>query len=215
MRSAIRWHARKRAVSAEQTEPGGSRRAGAVSAIELLMVILIMSVVAVGVSKAIGAALALSQMYREDAAVREWLCTQFKVLEPRLSMAEDVNEDGLTNGVYYASYRLETAGACLETNKVVRVTKATFTADNDGFLCSPLTTADPRHIDTIWTPREPSEGAGCPAGSRLTSVEIMGAGVVRRVALTAEYPRKTVSGTVEPGTVTVERAVRLWNSIEW
>jgi hypothetical protein len=189
-----------------------SRRAGAVSVIELMVVMLVMTIVAVGASRAIGAALSLRQMYRDEAAVRQWLCMKSIMLERRLSMAESVVE--LTNGVYQAVYRLESAGACMETNFLIRVTSAAITTDSGGFLVQDMTTGDPRHADTQWFSSTPSEGVGCPAGARLTSLELRGEGTVRRLDLTAEYLARTTSGAKVSKTVRIDRAVRLWNRKE-
>lgn len=196
--------------------PKRSDRRSGVSLVELLVVMLIVVLAGVGLSTAIGYAMAIEQNYREESAVRTALALQMEYAERYFSLASQSTSNA-------ATYRQETGGVTFEsthwaavkslamsTNVVVTNNNKAIT--NSGSLYFQITTDNPnqpgvRSVSPYGLLRI------APATTVLARLE-EGTGDVRRLVLTAQYPiRRRIDGswTTVLGTMTEERPIRLWN----
>lgn len=195
--------------------PKRSDRRSGVSLVELLVVMLIVVLAGVGLSTAIGYAMAIEQNYREESAVRTALALQMEYAERYFSLATNVVGET-------ATYRQETGGVTFESTHWAAVkslamsTNVVVTNNNKAITNSGALYFQ---IDTD-NPNQPGVRSVSPDGlvriAPATTVlaRLEGTGDVRRLVLTAQYPiRKRIDGswTTVLGTMTEERPIRLWN----
>ncbi len=186
-------------------ESAVSRSASGVTLVELLVVVVITSIVAVGLSFAVSTSLSFSQKYREEAYVRERLCDVLERVSDYLSLA---NEASVSNGVWTARYRMETGGMSFETGRVCRVSGTVYSVTNMNMDVK-ITTGDPRWdgvIEKVFA----ADGVLSLVAAVVTEVDLSGSGAFRTLSVSADFRVKTPEG-VETNSITVSRPVRLWN----
>ncbi|MDD5706168.1 MAG: hypothetical protein PHR35_09600 [Kiritimatiellae bacterium] len=182
--------------------PHDSRRSGA-TLVELLVVCLIVTAMAVSVGRMLAAALALEQRYRRESDVMESIADNLAYAERYYSLASSV-----TNGV--ASFRLEAGGVSFETNHWLRVSSvaASLACEiNYTNLAYAISSGDPAH-DTNAVKQFSADGKQRIAPASVTNISIQGAGNMRRIRMAA-------TGRADDGSryeVYGERPVRLWNA---
>lgn len=181
--------------------------ASGVTLVELLIVVVITSIVAVGLSFAISASLRFNQQYREESYVRERLCDVLEWVSDYLSMA---NAASVSNGVWSGSaqYRMETGGVSFETGRVCRVTGTAYAVNNMNMDVE-IDTGDPQW-NGVLRKVFAADGVLSPVAASITEFNLFGTNAFRTLAVKAEYSVKTADG-VQTNSITVSRPVRLWN----
>lgn len=203
-------------MKAVQTERRA--RSGA-TVIELMVVTVILVVLTIGLSRAVTAALALEQAYREESAVRTALAHHLAYAERYLSLANgrNIHASGGTN-VFIFEYPTETGGVSFETNHWIRVTsnRVYQSRFSDGVtnLHFTIYSGDERWSSDVSRTRVFS-GDGHLRIAR--NVNIMEAtfepmpGNIVMVTLTADIPWRTGRREATNTVISVSRPVRLWN----
>lgn len=183
-------------------------RTSGVTLVELLVVVVITSIVAVGLSFAISASLRFNQQYREESYVRERLCDVLERVSDYLSMA---NAAPVSNGVWSGSaqYRMETGGVSFETGRVSRVTGTAYAVNNMNMDVE-IDTGDPQW-NGVLRKVFAADGVLSPVAASVTKIDLHGTNTFRTLEVTAEYSVKTADG-IQTKPITVSRPVRLWNS---
>lgn len=181
--------------------------ASGVTLVELLVVVVITSIVAVGLSFAISASLRFNQQYREEAYVRERLCDVLERVSDYLSMA---NAAPVSNGVWSGSaqYRMETGGVSFETGRVCRVTGTAYAVNNMNMDVE-IDTGDPQW-NGVLRKVFAADGVLSPVEAFVTEINLYGTTAFRTLEVIAKIPVKTTDG-VKTNSITVSRPVRLWN----
>lgn len=174
------------------------RRSGA-TLVELLVVCLIVTIMAVSVGRMLAAALALEQRYRRESDVMESLADTLAYAERYYSLASDVT----TNRT--ATYPLEAGGVSFETNHWMRVSGVSAFPSNRNFAAH-IVSADPSHPALAFKEFS-ADGKQRIAPARVTVVEVLGDRDMRRIRIEATG----VEPDGESFTVEAERPVRLWN----
>ena len=174
-----------------------------VTLVELMVVLVVTTILAVSLSMAISQSLCFHQRGREEAFVRESLCDVLERLASALEMANEIEDLG--DGRWRASYRMEAGGVSFETNHWMRVSAVGATASNRNFAAH-IVSSDPSHLPE--TTREFSaDGKQRIAPAAVTNVMLQGNDAVRRIRIVA-------TGVASDGKVfdvVGERPVRLWN----
>ena len=179
--------------------------ASGVTLVELLVVVVITSIVAVGLSFAISESLRFNQQYREESYVRERLCDVLERVSDYLSMAKAASG---TNGVWSAQYRMETGGVSFETGRVCRVTGTAYAVTNMNMDVE-IDTGDPQW-NGVLRKVFAADGVLSPVAASVTEINLYGTTAFRTLEVKAEFPVKTAGG-IQTNSITVSRPVRLWN----
>lgn len=196
-------------------------RCGATTLVELLVVTVIMTFVAVALAKAVSALLTIQQNAREESAVWEQLATEAARIERGLSLAKGVVVSGPANSpISSAVFLMEAGGVSFETNRLTGVSEfgigvatqsaAGFFAAQTGDMYEFTVASDPRHSGTNERSR-PMLIEACTSAVSIVSIKVQGSGLVRRLILKAEFPYRIGTNSLV-GTNTLERPVRLWNA---
>ncbi len=203
--------------------------------VELLVVVLMTVILAMGLSKAVSAALALEQNYREEAEVRTRLSAYAAFYEKNISLAASVitnaevvwtnfvdgakvvvtNHDGVGT-----SYRMETGGVSLEAGRIIRVSSWTGVVITNGNTYEVLISGDPQRGGTnVQQGTLLSEKSPRLQTNQFVRFVVEGTQSVRRLRLSAKVPFWTYTTNelgvrgkyIRTNEVSVERPVRLWN----
>jgi prepilin-type N-terminal cleavage/methylation domain-containing protein len=173
------------------------------SLVELLVVMLIFLILAIGMGMAVARALTIEQNYREEAGVRSSLAHQLAYAERYVSLAIDFDDTNKR-----ASFPPEVGGISWETGHWIRVTSADLLLTNRQFGFR-VTSADTRKLSEqkqLFSP----DGFLYSSSARVTNAFMEGAGSVRRLVIQADYQIRTPEG-VETNSIEVSRPIRLWN----
>lgn len=191
-----------------------------VTLVEMLVTLLLVMIVAVGLSTAISAALSIEQRYREESDIRTALALQMDYAERYFSLATSITNQQT------AAFRQETDGISMETGHWNRVSGVTLSTTNN-VLNFRITSNDSERHDAV-ADREFSADSMLRASlvqtnaTRCTYARLEGDGTVRRLVLKTDFLEKvrtnTVAGTrmwlttvTRTNTISVERPIRMWN----
>jgi Tfp pilus assembly protein PilE len=187
-----------------------------VTVVELLVVVLIGTLLAVGMATAFSAALGLQQNFREESDVRTRLALNLAYAERYLSLANSIDTNNM------ATYPSEAGGVSFETNHWIRVTSGMFFVTNRQSTIGGTVSTNDALVFRIFSgddrkmPGEDREFSafGLQRGSRahVTEAELEGVGAVRRLTLSAEFPVRERGVIVTNRTISVSRPIRLWNA---
>lgn len=178
--------------------------------VELLVVTLIVTILAVSVGQMIAAALTLEQQYREESDVMESLADTMAYVERYVSLANNLTTNG--NGVAVATFRMEAGGVSFETGHWTRVSQSAIMLTNNVLGCQITSGDGDPDKQPTQTRTFDADGRQIVAPAVVTVVRIDGVGQsVVQAVLEASVPVKTRTGTVTNKTVSAERPIRLWN----
>lgn len=196
----------------------GKKRDG-FTIVELLVVLVIAVILAIGISGLISKALMIEQNYRKESAVRTALAHNMAYAERYLSLlkrTEGGTSIGGSTNIY--KYPLEAGGVSFETNHWMHVQESRMLSTNlvrdaqgryKGAMRFLVESKDER-----WQPSTNKDFSGYGmlriAPANIVAAKLEGAGKVRRLVLKAKFAIETDDG-VETNEIQVSRPVRLWN----
>lgn len=173
-----------------------------VTLVELMVVLVVTTILAVSLSMAISQSVCFHQRGREEAFVRESLCLVLERLASALEMAKEI--DHPTNGPWRARYRMEAGGVSFETNRFVHVSGTEYYATN---LNAVLSIA---HEGARSDLQLSGDAKLDVFRGMIDRVSITGTDEVRTLEIHAKYP-VVARGVVTTNTIIASRPFRLWN----
>lgn len=178
-----------------------------VTLVELMVVLVVTTILAVSLSMAISQSLCFHQRGREEAFVRESLCLVLERLASALEMANGIEDLG--DGRWRASYRMEAGGVSFETNRFVHVSGTEYYATN---LNAVLSIAHEGSRSDLQLSGDAKLDVFL---GMIDRVSITGSGDVRTLTLNARHPVRVKAPTGEWTAAVVDidasRPFRLWN----
>jgi prepilin-type N-terminal cleavage/methylation domain-containing protein len=174
--------------------------------VEFLVVLVMLTIISVGLGKAISMLLTIQQNYQQETDAIEQLATEAARIENSLSLAKDV-----TGTLNNAIFPLEAGGVSFETNRIAGVSEYCV-AVLESNVFETTTAIDPQHSGTRSRSRTIFFDHKIGTNT-LISIIVEGTQAVKRLKLVANVQEQLLDGShaVTNKLLVLERPIRLWN----